>query len=640
MLLAGIPFIVLAGSWLSVLVAVLGLVGLAGLVAQLYDETRWSRLAWERVGRLTGELVGQLDEATLVRRALVDAADLLRCEEVALLWEDGPSGTGWRLASRRRGVIDRVEIRPVSRQAGTALRVQADLALPLDAEIGVLLVRGGTATGRRTRRNLAGVLAHLLAASIAASRSYDAERSLFRGSEQVSLRDELSGLGTRALLMKHGGRRLAASISHQRHAAVLLIDLDDFKGVNDTLGHAAGDRVLADIGRRLRGALRESDIAVRLGGDEFAVLAGDLHVVGDIPVLAERLLAAIRVPLHLDDVVVTVRASMGVAVHLEDGEAITDLLSAADRAMYQAKAEGGDRWCRSSAGSSGTTATEPQVGHDLLSDGPGGGIPDRGLVVHYEPQVDAASGKVVGFEALVRWAHPDHGLLPPDRFLAEVERRGLLRGLVERVLQRSLDDLADLHALAPGATMSVKLSPRSLLGPGLTADVSRALAQRGRAGHELTIEITEQGTRPSSAAGTVLGYLAAFGCGISVHGFGAGVSSLRALGEYPGLAEIKLDPKLASRVPVDPAAERMVRATVTAAHGLGVRVVAEGVESVTGGAALAALGCDRLQGPAVHQPAALEAILLWLDEAAAPRIRSMAPPEPAGEVTTSSKVLR
>jgi diguanylate cyclase (GGDEF)-like protein len=608
LLVAAAPFVVLAGSWLLILGVVLGLLAMAGVVAQLYDEARWPRLAWERLSRLTVELVGHRDESSLVEAALSGAAELLRCDEVALLRDPVPPGARSLLTRCGSRVGDRVETVQVGRATANTRRADADLVVPLAGGFGVLLVSGGTATGRRTRRDLAAALAHLLTASIAAVRAHEAECSVVRGPDQGSLRDELSGLGTRALLMELGGRRLATSVTHHRHAAVLLIDLDDFKGVNDSLGHAVGDQVLGVIGRRLRAALRETDIAVRLGGDEFAVLAGDLQVVGDIPVLAERLLAAIRAPLHLDDVVLTVRASVGVAAHLQDGQEMTDLLSAADRAMYQAKAGGGDRWCSSSDVSSRATAVAPRVLQDLHR-----GIPGTELVVHYEPQVDAVSGTVAGFEAMVRWSHPEHGLVPPGVFLAEAEERGMLRDLAEQMLQRALADLAALRALAPGATMSVKVSPRRLMSPRLTADVALALDRLRRAGHELTIEIAQQGPRRSTETGAVLGNLAALGCGISVHGFGAGVSSLRALCEYPGLAEIKLDPELACRVPVDTAAQRMVRATVTAAHGLGVRIVAEGVDSAAVGAALAAIGCDRLQGPAIHEPAPLEAILPWLD---------------------------
>jgi diguanylate cyclase (GGDEF)-like protein len=420
------------------------------------------------------------------------------------------------------------------------------------------------------------------------------------------VRDPLTGMGGRALLEARG-RELLAQAERTGCCAVglVLLDLDGFKHVNDTLGHDAGDQVLAEVARRTRSQQRDQELAVRLGGDEFAML-----VLGDDEAALERraeaLLDVLSAPVHVDDVSLTVAPSLGLAVHKVDAASVSDLLRVADEAMYDAKASPSVGWRRPVPAAAGRLGR--QLRDELLGAIAGG----EQIQVHYQPQVDGWSGAVTGFEALVRWQHPEHGLLLPEAFLPQAERSEAIVPLTRLVLAHALADRVQLQRLAPGCSVAVNVSARSMLGPRLLDDLATLLRHTGASPSDLVLEITEPAPRATTEVRGLLESLRSLGCRVSVHGFGSAQTSLTALWQYPAVREIKIDPAIVRQVSTDPEAERLCRAMVNAAHGLDVRVVAEGVEEGEVVHRLRAMGCDAFQGFWLGAPMPLDDVAGWV----------------------------
>ena len=579
------------------------------LVLRIREDNRWDRDGWGQLERIGPELVGQVDEAAILRVALADATTVLRCSGAEVLLYPHRRAPGLVAEVSRSNHADQVEVRRWAADQQPPPSPATDMVVPLfgsGREIGLLSVRVENARGQRTRRHLAGAFAHLLASSLGAVRMYEAQRRLTERAYHQALQDGLTSLGNRSLLSERGNQHLTSSTAGGSTAALLVFDLDDFKRINDTLGHEAGDRVLTEVGRRVKACVRDTDLAVRLGGDEFAVLTGELNSSEDAENVADRILEAMAPAIPVADVKLAVGASVGIAVYGEDGDLVEELLRAADRAMYEAKAEGGGHWRRAAVIPSCLPGHERALASELRR-----GLPEQQLVVHYQPQVDAIIGEVTGFEALVRWQHPELGLLLPDEFVPLAERSGLMRQLTSAVLDRALADLQTLQRLAPGSSMGVNISSRNLLGEGLLEDVQRILTRHEVPAEQLTLEITEPAP-PSSSVTRVLAGLEGLGCRVSIHEFGTGHSSLTLLSHYPSIREIKIASGLAGSVVLDRAAQRLVRAIVSTAHALDVRVVAEGVESAELVTCFQRLGCDILQGHHVQEPAPLLVVEGWL----------------------------
>lgn len=418
--------------------------------------------------------------------------------------------------------------------------------------------------------------------------------------------DPLTGLATRDALGDLGPRVITSATAAGQRVGVLLLDLDGFKAVNDTLGHQSGDQVLAEIGRRVDAQLGTDDLASRLGGDEFALVL----VAPDVSALERRVedvVAALASPIELDEVSWTVRPSVGLALHPDDGGTLAELLRVADGLMYDAKAATAS-WQR--VGAAATAHGRLEIGPDDLS----AALRREELVVHYQPQVNGWSGAVTGFEALVRWQHPDLGLLLPERFLPQIERSPVIADLTRWVLARALSDLPALQRSAPGGTVAVNVSARSMMGNRLLADLGILLEETGVAARDLVLEITEPAPRATTEVRSLLEGLRTLGCGVSVHGFGSAQTSLTALWQLPAVREIKIDPDLVKTVARDPEAERLCRAMISAARGLDVRVVAEGVEDTETVHRLRALGCDAFQGYLLGTPIPIDAVASWAAE--------------------------
>lgn len=434
----------------------------------------------------------------------------------------------------------------------------------------------------------------------------------------VAGRDPVTGLGRREELLDRAPALLARAAYDGRAAVLLVLDLDGFKEVNDVAGHHAGDHVLAAVGARLRAATDVDDVVVRLGGDEFAVLSA---APGSAARRADAVVDALSAPMEFDDLRLTVGVSLGLATTDHDGSTLEELMRAADQAMYVAKRDGTGRWRASTPEEDGQGGRAAQLLAQLLAGLESGRVVDE-LVVHYQPQVSldpVGAEPVVGFEALVRWDHPDHGLLLPRQFIPLAERSGLMAQVTAAVLERSLTDLATLQAHAPGARLSLNVTRRHILGRGLVDDLATRVRRHGVSPHHVVLEITEPVTRATSETAATFADLSRRGFEVSIRGFGTARSSLTALWSNPAVREVKLDPSIVEALHrgevdhhlVDPEAVRLLRALTSAAHGLGIRVVAEGVEDRTTAVALRGLACDVLQGYWLGGPIGVGAVADW-----------------------------
>jgi diguanylate cyclase (GGDEF)-like protein len=415
--------------------------------------------------------------------------------------------------------------------------------------------------------------------------------------------DELTGLANRRALMQRA-QRVVAGATARTPAALLLLDLDGFKEVNDGLGHHAGDQLLRQIGPRLQPALAEGEFLARLGGDEFAVLipSAGLDAAQE---RAEQLRQLILEPFVVEGIRLHVGVSIGVATAPVPAASVVELLRCADVAMYTAKTghEGVHVYVPDPHGGSGDRLrTMEELRTALETDE---------LVVHVQPQVSLPSGRVVGTEALVRWNHPTRGLLSPAVLLPAAEQAGLLRPLADRVLELSLTAAARWWS-THRVPVSVNLSAANVTDLDLPGKVKDALARHGLPPAALTLELVEDTLMADPGRGqAVLGELRRLGVRTSIDDYGTGYSSLAYLRYLPA-DELKLDRSLTFDVGTDPRAAAIVEHTVALAHALGLRLVAEGVEDDDTGDVLARLGCDIAQGYAIARPMPVDAFLGWL----------------------------
>jgi diguanylate cyclase len=431
--------------------------------------------------------------------------------------------------------------------------------------------------------------------------------------KQQARTDELTGLANRRALLLEG-ERVLASASARHPAALLLLDLDGFKEVNDSLGHHAGDQLLRQMGPRLQAGLRPGDLLARLGGDEFAVLIPE-GGLDEAQARAERLREIVLAPFTVEGVRLHVGVSIGVATAPVPAATVIELLRCADVAMYAAKAgrEGVHVYVPDPQGGTGDRLrTMEELRTALESDE---------LVVYLQPQIDLADGRVAGSEALVRWNHPTRGLLSPAQLLPAAEQAGLLRPLTDTVLELALTAAARWWPRR-AVPVSVNLSAANVSDLDLPGKVAQALMRHGLPPEALTLELVEDTLMADPERGrAVLGELRRLGVRTSIDDYGTGYSSLAYLRHLPA-DELKLDRSLTADVGADSRAAAIVEHTVALAHALGLRLVAEGVEDDATGAVLAALGCDVAQGYAIARPMPVEDFLSWLDQPTRPLLGS------------------
>jgi diguanylate cyclase (GGDEF)-like protein len=422
-----------------------------------------------------------------------------------------------------------------------------------------------------------------------------------------ALHDALTGLPNRELLSQRLSDALGAAASHRRHTALLLIDLDKFKEVNDTLGHACGDQLLAQVGPRLlTAALRENDTVARLSGDEFAVLLPDIPDVDAAVAIAERVLTALHATFPVGGTSADIAASIGIALAPDHGTTPTELLRHADTAMYEAK-----------EAASGVAVYEPDRGQraptrfGLL--GELRRALDRGeLVVYYQPKINLDTRCLHGVEALVRWIHPTRGELLPAEFIPVAETTGLIHRLTDYVLDIALAQAREWSQAGLDVPVAVNLSTRCLHDAGLPRRIIGALDRHQVSADLLCLEITESAIMhdPDSAL-QVLGELADAGIRLSLDDFGTGYSSMTYLRQLP-VTELKVDRSFVLDLATGEADAVLVRSAVDLGHNLGLSVVAEGVENAVTLQALEDLGCDMAQGFYVARPMPATAFAEWV----------------------------
>ena len=418
--------------------------------------------------------------------------------------------------------------------------------------------------------------------------------------------DELTGLPNRSFLQRRLEQEAHIARESNIPAALLLLDLDRFKEVNDTLGHTVGDLLLQKIGQRLQNQLRPTDLVARLGGDEFAIVLPATDAAGAI-YAARTLLGALDAPTLVDDHAFSIGGSIGIALTPEHGDDVTTLLRCADVAMYVAKRS-----------QSGLAEYTPEVDKHsprklaLMSE-LRQAIADDGLLIHYQPKVSFSLGRMVGVEALVRWPHPVHGLIPPDDFIPLAERTGLIGPLTRWVLERAVHQCRDWEQVGLHMNVAVNLSTHTLYDPQLLSTVTDLLQKYEVAPSQLTLEITESMLMEEpERAHVVLADLRALGLSISIDDFGTGYSSLVYLKRLT-IDEVKIDKAFVFGLGVDadPADAAIVRAVVAMARPLQCEVVAEGVETVETWTFLQELGCDLAQGYYFSRPLPATALEQW-----------------------------
>lgn len=418
--------------------------------------------------------------------------------------------------------------------------------------------------------------------------SYLGGREAVRG-EHRALHDNLTDLPNRSYLTRRLDDVLAAADRAGEKAVVMLVDLDDFKAVNDTLGHRHGDILLREVGPRMRAALREQDVIGRLGGDEFAVLLPRANGrLGEQ--VAERLLRVFDAPFDVGGLKLDVRASVGLSVFPEDGKTADDLVQHADVALYRAK-ERRSAWERYSPDHDEYTLDRLVLAGQLRR-----GI-DRGeLVVHYQPKLALVDGRPCGVEALVRWNHPQLGLVGPAGFIPLAEHTGIIGPLTEFVIRSAVGQCAAWRASGLDLQVSVNLSARTLLATELTGWILTTLEDAGLPPTLLQVEITESKIIADlGRARSNLRDLHAAGVGGAIDDFGTGYSSLAQLQQLP-VDEMKIDRSFVSAMDTNPNDAAIVRSTIELGRNLGMRVTAEGVENEAVRTQLEQLGCDFAQG--------------------------------------------
>ena len=433
--------------------------------------------------------------------------------------------------------------------------------------------------------------------------------------QELASTDVLTGLPNRALFSDRLDQALALARRERKEVAVLFIDLDRFKDVNDSLGHQGGDDLLVEVARRLGVAMRDSDTVARLGGDEFAVLLGGTASPEEAAGAAERILASFRKPFSTGGIQFFTSASVGVALWPEDCSSKTELLQHADVAMYRAKAAGGDRFEMFQPAMTVAARDRLTVESELRL-----ALEAGEFFLRYHPQIDLASGSVVAVEALVRWAHPSRGEVTPLDFIPLAEDSGLIVPIGAWVLSEACRQAAcwrvELSGHAP-LRMAVNVSPRQLTHPDFVARVTEALAASGLPAGQLELEITENVliTDAGPAVGT-LKTLRQLGVGLAIDDFGTGYSSLSYFQRFP-VDRLKLDRSFIAGMrdtegQARPGQAALVAAAVDLAHALGIEAVAEGVETEEQRSALVTLGCDQAQGYLWTRPLRSEEFSGWL----------------------------
>jgi diguanylate cyclase (GGDEF)-like protein len=416
--------------------------------------------------------------------------------------------------------------------------------------------------------------------------------------------DELTGLPNRTLLQERAALAIDMARTSGKQLAVLLIDLDRFKQINDSLGHHAGDVVLCAVAARFKQCLRSSDTVARMGGDEFVILLPQIDSPQQAERVAAKLLEAMAEPVQAGPHRLTVTPSIGIACHPHDGEDLTTLLRNADVAMYQSKHNGRNNYTLYNVHMHTGLAKRLELEGDLRQAIDGGE-----LQLHYQPLVRLADGSVVGVEALLRWTHPQRGPISPVDFIPIAEDTGLIVPIGEWVLRTACSDMKRLEEqTGRRLKVAVNLSPRQLRTPNLTSMIGDALGRSGWRAEDLELEITESMMIDNPDVSiAAMQRLRAMGVGMAIDDFGTGYSSLSYLTRFP-IAKLKLDRSFVRGLPHHEQDAAIATSVVAMGHGLKLQVLAEGIETEAQAQFLRALGCQMGQGWLFAKAMPLEAL--------------------------------
>ena len=430
------------------------------------------------------------------------------------------------------------------------------------------------------------------------------EVTAFAQTQYEAVTDELTKLGNRRLFYRRMEELLKNRAPEEAYA-VFLIDLDRFKELNDTLGHHAGDLLLQQVGPRLEGTLRPDDVLARLGGDEFGAIVAIEHAK-EAAAIAERMQSALEDPFAIQGLSLRVQASVGIALCPAQGTTADQLVRRADVAMYQAKA-GHNAYEFYSSDRDAHTRDRLELVTQLRE-----AIDTDQLVLWYQPQADLATGRVTSVEALVRWNHPQRGILMPDEFVGIAEQTGLIDALTVRVLDMALEQCDAWRRANLNLSVAVNLTAHHMLDSSLPTTVSGLLEKWRLPAHRLALEVTENSAMSDpERAVRVIAKLRQLGVATSIDDYGTGYSSLAYLRRLR-VDELKIDRSFVSGLSNSPESELIVRSTIDLARNLGLRVIAEGVETPAEWALLCEMGCDSVQGYLLGRPMPGDEVVEWV----------------------------
>jgi diguanylate cyclase (GGDEF)-like protein/PAS domain S-box-containing protein len=452
------------------------------------------------------------------------------------------------------------------------------------------------------QRNAAGVVTHYIGILNDITQFREVERNLVR----LAHVDTLTDLPNRSLLADRVGQLTSVSRRDHRPFALMFMDLDQFKNINDTHGHSVGDALLGEMARRLQGSLREVDTVARLGGDEFAVLLPGADAAG-AELVAQKLLERLAEPCMVQGHELSMTMSIGIATYPSDGDDYEILSRNADTAMYRAKHEGKATWRFFAAGMQQRSARQLQLESALRR-----AIERNELLLHYQPQLDGNGEQLVGVEALLRWRHPEFGMVSPAEFIPLAETSGQIVAIGEWVLRTAVAQLKSwFDAGVPPMVVAVNLSAVQFRHAGLPTVVARALTDAGLPAQYLELELTESVTANPAAAIAMMDALHGLGVRLSLDDFGTGYSSLSYLKRFP-LHTLKIDQSFVRDIDTDPDDRAIVQAIIQMARALNLKTIAEGVETDAQHQFLRREGCDMMQGYRFCRPIDAAALEMWI----------------------------
>jgi len=426
--------------------------------------------------------------------------------------------------------------------------------------------------------------------------------------EHLAYHDALTGLPNRPLFIDRLIVSLAQATRANQRVAVFFLDLDRFKDINDSLGHSTGDQLLKEVAERVRGCVREGDTVARMGGDEFTLLIPQIASIEDAAKIAQKIIETLKIPFYINERELFLTTSIGISIFPNDGTDPETLIRNADTAMYRAKDQGRDNY-QLYAPAMNARALERLALENMLRKA----VTQDELVLFYQPLVAVESRAIIGLEALIRWQHPELGLLAPAHFISVAEVSGLIIPIGEWVLRTACKQVKAWHRkLDYRITVSVNLSARQFQAPDLVSQIRGALEESGLEPSCLELEITESNAM-QNAENTIytLRELKALGVRIAMDDFGTGYSSLNYLKRFP-IDTLKLDQSFVREVVTDPIDAAIVSAVITMSHSMKLTVVAEGVETEEQFDFLRAQGCDKIQGYLYSKPLAAEALEPYL----------------------------